>query len=287
LYIASEEGYFDIVKLLKKAGARIAVKNEKGETPLSLAEKNSKTDIVVFLKKSLFSIALKEGNVGSIRNLLEKGVNVNEELEDGNMPLLVFVSECNNKTFFNCLKLLTDKGADVNIKNNEGLTPLHYLTSCPLSGEIVVKSAELLVSKGADVNCKNSKGQTPLHLLAVGLPVFCVPFAHLLLSHGANPNEKDNDSLAPLHVAARNKETPLAFMKELLGNDSDPNITDGENLTPLDGCCCCAEGKELLKSSGGKTGHGPLYNAGKFVAKISAKILLAPMLSFAGEKVDF
>lgn len=55
-----------------------------------------------------------------------------------------------------CLLLL--KGAEVNAKNNQGDTPLHWLANWPLT-----LSFRLMMVAGADINAQNFFGDTPLH----------------------------------------------------------------------------------------------------------------------------
>jgi len=55
------------------------------------------------------------------------------------------------------IKSLISGGADVNAKDNNGSTPLHYAVI--LANMDVIK---LLISNGADVNAKDKEGRTPL-----------------------------------------------------------------------------------------------------------------------------
>ena len=84
-------------------------------------------------------------------------------------------------------------GADVNVKGEEGLTPLH-LAAFGGHKEIV----ELLIAKGADVNAKGRSGWTPLHFAANGGHR---EVAKLLIAKGADLNAKTSDGVTPLDWA--------------------------------------------------------------------------------------
>ena len=46
------------------------------------------------------------------------------------------------------IKAHIDAGASVNLKDNDGLTPLHFVSN--------IESAKLLITKGADINSKDN-----------------------------------------------------------------------------------------------------------------------------------
>ena len=56
------------------------------------------------------------------------------------------------------VELLIAKGAEVNTKDMNGVTPLYSA-----AGKGHREIAELLISKGADVNAKDRHGNTPLY----------------------------------------------------------------------------------------------------------------------------
>ena len=62
--------------------------------------------------------------------------------------------------------LLTEYGVDVNVKDNDGLAPLHWAVN-----RRQVEIVKLLMTEfGADVNIENKNGRTPLHCVASPRP---------------------------------------------------------------------------------------------------------------------
>jgi ankyrin repeat protein len=96
-------------------------------------------------------------------------------------------------------KLLIKKGADVNAKNDEGMTPLHIAAY----GAMV----KILVKNGADVNSQSKDGSTPLHTQATeGADTGSVEVLEALLDAGADPNVKDKAGKTPLDYARQREE---------------------------------------------------------------------------------
>lgn len=96
------------------------------------------------------------------------------------------------------IKGLIDKGANVNIKNKNGWTPLRNVA---FIGRIA--TAKLLIDKGADVNASDLKGNSILMSTAA------MPFPEqanifkMLLQKGADVNARNNEGWTALMQAAR------------------------------------------------------------------------------------
>lgn len=110
------------------------------------------------------------------RLLIERGANVNVSDKDGATPLLRVAS-------VKIARLLIERSANVNAADREGLTPLHFAVSEGPG----IEFAKLLVLSGADVNARNNHGHTPLDLLMVDS--FDHDLALFLVAHGARVNE--------------------------------------------------------------------------------------------------
>ena len=136
------------------------------------------------------------GDVEAVKEYLEAGGDVNAKQGDsvsglsgfGWTPLHI-VAQVN--TFDDniserylagrkILELLIDNDADVNVKDNDGLTPLHHARRKQIF--------EILIAAGADVNAKQPNGKTVLDeaLSETGKP----EIADLLRKHGAKTGEE-------------------------------------------------------------------------------------------------
>ena len=135
------------------------------------------------------------------------------------------------------LQLLGAKGGNVNERDAAGNSALHLLSGGGYDMDKVDQMASLIAS-GADLNVTNSQGQTPLHVAAgkIGLwdnndPPVNAPF-QLLIYHKANVNAQDNQGLTPLDVIALSDSS---FRKEairaLLDAGANPNLRDKQGRT--------------------------------------------------------
>jgi hypothetical protein len=105
------------------------------------------------------------------------------------------------------IKKLLEEGADPNIRDGDGNTPLHFAAS-----KGCAEVARLLLRHGADPNAQDKNGETPLHVAAYWGRVDVV---RLLLEHGADPTVKNKDGDTPLDIArARGHREVVSLIEE-------------------------------------------------------------------------
>ena len=116
--------------------------------------------------------------------------------------------------YYNMIKLLIERGADVNAKSKDGNTALITATSY---GRI--ENVKLLIDKGADINAKSKNGGTALIWAA---KMGRTEIIKLLLEKGADVSAKMNEYMGEegvfqtLAPKAKDKEekTALDYAKE-------------------------------------------------------------------------
>ncbi|OZH54327.1 hypothetical protein AFK68_11665 [Hydrocoleum sp. CS-953] len=210
-------------------------------------------------KKVLLGISLAVVVIGGTLNYLTDNLlvyqvreiflgfsqNINSTDAKGNTQLHNAIQDNESEV----IDILISNGAQVNAKNNNDNTPLHYAGK---SQEITA----LLINKGADVNAKNNQGITPLHnSRRRGV-------AEILITHGADINAQDKKGKTPLHYLVTNDSQSAAEL--LINQRANINAKDNNNQTPLD-YVRSQEMAKLMISSGAKFGDSDISaNSGKY-----------------------
>ena len=101
-----------------------------------------------------FHIAASDGGVSLVESLLQAGVPV--DCVDHQLDLTaLFPAALLNKT--DVIRLLLQKGADVNKRDRYGNTPVHWAASGNSTEAIAI-----LIEHGASINITNDKGDKPI-----------------------------------------------------------------------------------------------------------------------------
>ena len=130
------------------------------------------------------------GNIVAVKKFLDKGGNVNLQDEPGMTPLHHAVNDEWKGSHLKMIKLLIDQGANVKAIDDTHHTPLHLASN--------KRTAELLIDAGADVNARTKRsGETLLfsaaHGAAQGAPKsyqWYLDLTKMLIAKGADVNVK-------------------------------------------------------------------------------------------------
>ncbi|XP_023318979.1 ankyrin-3-like [Trichogramma pretiosum] len=220
LHAALEKKHLKVVELLLKRGANANLANEEGSTPLHNICKRYGDDI-----KTL-EIFL------DINAELDQLVQLDVQDKKGNTPLHLALGKYNKKVAV----LLLKYGANANLTNEDGQTPLHIACSYCWSdlAWTFLKTIDY-VQQTIEVNAQDKKGWTPLH---VALDDGYIVIAELLMKRGADQNMADVDGLTPLHIICKRYDDDHVAktffrMNQKLGQTVQVDARDKLGRTPL------------------------------------------------------
>ncbi|KAA8530119.1 hypothetical protein F0562_004828 [Nyssa sinensis] len=134
--VTAMEGHVEAFRLLVYAGANVKLCNKSGETAITLSKLNQNRDL---FEKVMLEFALEKGN--------------------RNAGGFYAVHCAARRGDLDAVRLLTSKGYDVNVPDEDGYTPLMLAAR-----EGLGHMCKVLISCGAYCDIKNAKGETALSL---------------------------------------------------------------------------------------------------------------------------
>jgi ankyrin repeat protein len=157
--------------------------------------------------------------------LIAKGADVNMKDKAGKSPLYVASAQCQKAV----AKLLINHGAEVNARCDTGDTPLHAVASVEFDPFSV---ANLLLAKDAFVDYRRSSPLKPvLEVDDGGIEWVHGNLAEFLIEKGADVNARNESGDTPLHKAASCGHGYL--IEVLLSNGANMDAKNGDGNTPL------------------------------------------------------
>jgi len=238
--LAERYGHDHIIDMLNAKRDEVVARNSTGDNKfaksLKVARNNTgdnkfakspKEESIVELdpNEELLFEAAKDGDVAGALRLLGKGANVNVKEYDGFTPLH-WACYTNH---VEVVEALLDNGAHIGDSTKKYKeTPLHIA-----SGNGYAEIVNVLHARGADINATDSDGATPLHMAFRNLEDDVAMF---LIAKGANVNVKDSRDETPLHSASYEGQADV--VQALLDKGADIDPKDKNGRTPLLDACC-------------------------------------------------
>ncbi|KAJ6641244.1 Ankyrin-3 [Pseudolycoriella hygida] len=167
-------------ELLLKSGADMEAVNENGQNALEYAVVGQ--------------------NSMAVEILLRNGANPNQFDNNNRTSMLQATIPRGYYPSASITESLVKHGADVNLANEQGETPLHIAIK-----EGNPRTPPILINHGANVNAKEkTQNRTPLHYVAIygrWSEEDRMSIAEMLLDHGADVYAEDNDGNTALDIA--------------------------------------------------------------------------------------
>ena len=210
----SDNDATDVVRTLVNAGADPHVRDSSGRTLLNYA--------VIFDRPLRY-----------IRVLIEIGVDVNAEDNNGDTPLFNHVQSIHtsDNDATDVVRTLVNAGADPHVRDSSGRTLLNYavIFDRPL------RYIRVLIEIGVDVNAEDNNGDTPLfnHVQSIHTSDNdATDVVRTLVNAGADPHVRDSSGRTLLNYAVI-FDRPLRYIRVLIEIGVDVNAEDNNGDTPL------------------------------------------------------
>jgi len=218
IHLAAYKGHINIINLLinRFFDSGFLKNTVTTEPPISLQQVLNSKNGDGFTSLLL---ATSQNNIPIISILLDNGVDINIQDDDGDTPLQSALLY----KHYDSADFLYSKGAIIdNRANNDGVTLLHVSVIAEFPDFV-----QKCINNDLDVNYSQKDGYTPLHFAAM---IGNTSIVKILLDKGANVHSKDKDGNTPLHIAAQKH---IELLRLLISKYDSLDLKNNAGMTPL------------------------------------------------------
>ena len=283
LMFAAQRGDAETIKTLLEAGVIIDTKDNLGQTALMFARGHGSSGISSLSagksliaaganvneanaeKQTLLMLVVQHNYADEVAMFLEAGArtSINARDSQGRTALMYVRSQSYRDESTRIIGLLLEAGADVNVADNDGQTPLMLLSTQELAGNAIpallegganvsinvqdkqgrtalmlaaqagsVQRIKDLREAGASINARDNKGQTALTYAALGYPGR-FDIISFLVSAGLRVDDENDEGQTPLMLAAQRPHSGAVSQLLKAGGNSSVNKKDKLGRTAL------------------------------------------------------
>jgi len=234
LHMACYSAHIEIIKILLNNGASVDEKDIDGCTSFfrHCTNFNSIGDRVIIPTESMIS-----NKISIMKLLLDNGADINTQDVIGDtvfQKCIIYINEYRNTapSLVNFIKIaneifLTNKKFDINLVNNNSISPLHQLCKNYNNAPLI---DIILNLKIADVNITDNQMLTPFHYLC-NSGAYTRTIAKKLIDNGANLDSETNyEIMGDYGEMVRIRKKPLEYLLEVPGGGIDVFTRETEFL---------------------------------------------------------
>ena len=173
LLLCTVKGDYDNCELLLKSGADVNRADNRGNIALHnarcarlterLIEHGSKVNVCNVHGRTALHEAALHGNVDRLNTLIKSNGDVNIKDDQGGSPLHLTCVSTGFKDTKAIVQMLLEANANVNVRSRNGKTPLHVIIQSIQSADADIY--QLFLQRGVHLNIKDMRGHTAIHYL--------------------------------------------------------------------------------------------------------------------------
>lgn len=246
LHMICQEGYFQMLEQLLNPANRSGLDDDVFLEINAVNDRNRTPLFLCFTPPSATRMGIlcgldPEGNIDAdkrrellIKAIQDAGEDINSK--GGDIPLNDWVKPGGPKSRENCIKLLLQQGAQVNARDFQGFTALHFAAIWGWTSTV-----KLLLLNGADINAQTDSGKTALSLAVDNMhDDSLVPYlvsSEVMDKYDLKLDLADSEGHTPLILVIQRETPNLETLKLLLQQGADPDHQTLRKKTPLQLAC--------------------------------------------------